>query len=285
MTEAKYREFLRAKSQDVHRMLSGVVKTTGVPGVRVDPPRVQDLFRRSVRSFVAWYKQHHRAENKIAETDLEGAEPIEKPNPIDWPTPEGRKAFAGDRQLVCCIATLCAIHDANKNPCVDVRGWPPVRVIFYRLIRDGARSALKDDKDEPPVYDRSVIEEAWERVVEHLAHDVGQSPQAEAPAGGRTAKDRFTFRPGQALFDGTDLGLPAGLPIPVLEMLVKNFGAVVAYETLDGISGKTAEDGLRTAKSDIRKALTKHRIPCEIVTRRREGYFLRKKNARRRTGV
>ncbi|HSW01325.1 MAG TPA: hypothetical protein VLI39_14210 [Sedimentisphaerales bacterium] len=164
--EAKYRAFLRKTAQTVEEMLSGVVKIAGGQVARVDPQRVQDLFHGSVRNFVAWFRHHHRTENRIAETYLDGAEPIEKPNPIDWATPAGRKAFAGDRQLACCAATLCAIHDANKNACVDVRSWPLVRTVFYRIIRDGMR---------PPVYDRSVIREALGRVAQRL---VREAPEA-----------------------------------------------------------------------------------------------------------
>lgn len=190
MTEgkAKYRAFLRRTAQTVEEMLSGVVKTAGGQVVRVDPQQVQDLFRESVRSFVAWFKQHHRTENRISEADLDDAEPIERASPTDWPTPEGRKAFAGDRQLACCVATLVAIHDANKNPSVDVRGWPLVRAVFYRVIRDGLRPALKTE-DEPPVYDRSVVKEALGRVGTHLAG--GQrSEAAPGRAGARKEEPR-----------------------------------------------------------------------------------------------
>ena len=53
------------------------------------------------------------------------------------------------------------------------------------------------------------------------------------------------------------------------------------YGTLDGISGKTAEDNLRAAKHIIQDSFKKHHVPCEIKPKTRVGYLIRKKNARR----
>lgn len=210
MIETEYLTFLRTTAQVVARMLLGVVETVDGRRVRVDPQAVQSLFRGSVRSFLAWHRQHHRTENKIAEIDPEGAEPIKKPNPIDWPTPGGRRAFQGDRQLVCSVATLCAIHDANKNPAVDVRGWPAMRTVFYRIIRDGATSA-PEYGDELPVYDPSVIREARERVAEHLARAAVSSGQQSEAVGGMV-KEEEAHSYCQVALSKKDIGLALGLP-------------------------------------------------------------------------
>jgi hypothetical protein len=115
-----------------------------------------------------------------------------------------------------------------------------------------------------------------------------KKPSGQGQAGGTPAKGgkektsvggRFIFNPGQAMFDERDLGLPTGLPIEVLKRLVSSFGTVVPYGALDGISEKTAEDNLRNAKHIIQESFKEHHVPCEIVTKTREGYLIREKDA------
>ena len=96
----------------------------------------------------------------------------------------------------------------------------------------------------------------------------------QKPRGKPPLKDRFTFHPGQVQFDGKDLDLPVGLPITVLQKLVDSFGVPVSYRELDGISGKTAEDNLRAAKLAIVASFQRHKVPCEIRTKAKEGYCL-----------
>lgn len=158
MSEAEYLACLRETAEKVDVMLSGMVTAAG-QRVRVDPRKVRELFRQSIRQFAVWWKLHHRA-TKIdwPNVDVEIAEP---PNPIDWPTPAGRKAFTGDRQMACYVATLCAIHDTHKNPCVGLRSWRKVlRALLYELIRK---------RDPQAGYDQSVVSEALRNVREHLA--------------------------------------------------------------------------------------------------------------------
>jgi len=105
----------------------------------------------------------------------------------------------------------------------------------------------------------------------------------QKPRGKPPLKGRFTFYPGQAKFDDKDLELSTGLPITVLQKLVDSFGVPVSYVKLDGISGKTAEDNLRAAKVAIVASFQKHKVPCEIHTKRKEAYCLCPKAPRRPT--
>lgn len=88
-------------------------------------------------------------------------------------------------------------------------------------------------------------------------------------------KDRFVFKPGQILFDGKDLELPSGEPINVLKRLVDSFGEVVAYGELDPHYSSATPGSLPKSVSTIRAALREHQVPCEVKSRRAEGYLLR----------
>lgn len=164
--EAEYLAFLRTTAETVDKMFSGTVRMEGKATVRVDPQKVRDLFRQSVRQFAVWWKLYHRAA-KIDCPDVD-AETAEPPNPIDWPTPAGRRAFAGEKQMACYVATLCAIHDANKNPCVELRSWRTVlRALLYDLIRKRDRQAG---------YDQSVVAETLRQVKEHMVCECARQP-------------------------------------------------------------------------------------------------------------
>jgi hypothetical protein len=105
-------------------------------------------------------------------------------------------------------------------------------------------------------------------LVEYMGED---REKAEQPA-----EHGFTFKPGQALYKGKDLELPAGFTIDVCRLLVKSMGEVVAYKVLDdGLStNKEASEILRRAKSKIDASFDKQKVPYLIVTKRCEGYCL-----------
>ncbi len=177
MTEVDYQEFLRDTAETVDVMLAGTVRTEAGAIVRVDPQNVRNLLQKSVRRFLAWWRCHHRAENKNAEADLDTDVAV-KPNPIDWPTPGGRQAFAGKMQLACCYTTLCAIHESNKTPYMDVKGWPALRETMYRIIRNRFR---QNGEGSDIIYDWSAINEALRPVAEHLASEAAtrnEGPEA-----------------------------------------------------------------------------------------------------------
>ncbi len=97
---------------------------------------------------------------------------------------------------------------------------------------------------------------------------------AEAPSD-KPLPERFTFAPGQAMFDGRDLGMGTGAALDVLRELVENFGKVVAFKQLDENSSKyEASEKLRTAIGRIRKKLKTQTIPAKIDNRMREGYII-----------
>jgi len=106
--------------------------------------------------------------------------------------------------------------------------------------------------------------------------DGGKPEGKDGPEGTKPSiKDRFAFNPGQALFDGKDLGLSAGLPVETLKNLVSQFGNTVAYKVLqDDSTDKAASEQLRTAASQIRKVLKTHHVPCRIESKTRNGYCI-----------
>ncbi len=88
-------------------------------------------------------------------------------------------------------------------------------------------------------------------------------------------RERFSFAPGQALFDEEDLSLPSGLPVEVLQKLVDSFGRTVRHQQLHEISKESeASEELRGAVSTIRKRMKDKRIPCQIKSKRSEGYSI-----------
>lgn len=104
-------------------------------------------------------------------------------------------------------------------------------------------------------------------------------------------KDRFTFRPGQALFDGKDLGLPSDAPVTVLKELVGNFGQVIPYTKFDKHYSSATPGTLPKTVTIIRRALAKQKVPCQIKAKTGVGYLIceteqarkRKKQVRRRS--
>jgi len=87
---------------------------------------------------------------------------------------------------------------------------------------------------------------------------------------------RFTFRPGQVLFDGHDLNVRTGTTLDIIKALVDEFGHVVPFQTLDGNSlQKEASEKIRTAIGRLRKSLKSAKIPAVIENRKGEGYRMR----------
>jgi len=92
----------------------------------------------------------------------------------------------------------------------------------------------------------------------------------------RPINERLTFRPGQVLFDGRDLNVGTGAALEILETLVRNFGNLVPFQTLDGNSPqKEASEKIRTAIGRIRRIIKSAKIPVVIDNRKGEGYLMR----------
>ncbi len=95
------------------------------------------------------------------------------------------------------------------------------------------------------------------------------------PKTARETRDRFTFNRGQVLFDDKDLELATGFVIEVAKRLHSGFGETVSYGELDGeLSQNAAEEPLRGAIRKLRATLEEKGVPCQIVTKTREGYCL-----------
>jgi hypothetical protein len=107
-----------------------------------------------------------------------------------------------------------------------------------------------------------------------IADDIAKAAAKPENSPAARIKDRFAFNPGQALFDGKDLGLSTGFTVEILQKLVQSIGQTVAYATLDANSKNEASDQLRKAKRAIVVSFKEHGVPCDIVTKAREGYCL-----------
>ena len=99
----------------------------------------------------------------------------------------------------------------------------------------------------------------------------------------RSLKDRFSFNPGQALFNGNDLNLPTGSPIDMLKKLVAQFDKVVPYTEFDKHYSSAMPGTVHKDKKTILTQLEQHKVPCEITAKTGEGYVLRPKSLQKRS--
>ena len=97
---------------------------------------------------------------------------------------------------------------------------------------------------------------------------------AEAPPAAEG--DALSFAPGQVLYRGRDLALPAGVAVEVLGKLWGQQGQTVPHRELHGESRESeASDALRRAIKAIRAALRTCDAPWEVESVRGFGYALR----------
>lgn len=87
-------------------------------------------------------------------------------------------------------------------------------------------------------------------------------------------KDRFTFDPGQVLFDGENLDLPSGKPTTMLKRLVESFGRVVPYTEFDEYYTSATPGIVHKSKREICKSFERHKVPCEVIPKTGEGYVI-----------
>ncbi len=100
------------------------------------------------------------------------------------------------------------------------------------------------------------------------------SPQKETKKAS-PIKKRFTFRPGQVLFDGHDLNVGTGAAPDIAKTLVENFGYVVPFQKLDeNSSKKEASEKIRTVIKRLRKIIKSAKIPIVRENRKAEGYLI-----------
>jgi len=97
----------------------------------------------------------------------------------------------------------------------------------------------------------------------------------EARSGGREPRQHFTFGTGQAFYKDRDLELPAGLPVTVLQRLVKSFDRTVPHQKLHDQSHESeASEELREAIRKIRQAFKRYRVPHKVQSKRTAGYLI-----------
>jgi len=113
-----------------------------------------------------------------------------------------------------------------------------------------------------------------------LLKDIASSTKKEVKRKGKKAKaksikDRFTFNPGQVIFDNKrDLGLPSGEPVDMFKTLVENLGSTVSYIAFDQHHSSTSPGTVCKSACKIRQCLEECNVPCELATKTGEGYVL-----------
>lgn len=153
---------------------------------------------------------------------------------------------------------------------------------LYELLKDQPR-ALSQLQCVYDAQERQQEARLYPAFFDGLATDeiIGELEQCQAqgkqpPAGAtKSMRERFTFNPGQVLFDGEDLELPSGEPITVLKVLVDHFNHVVQYRTLDQHYSSVTPGTLPKMVTKIRGSFDKHNVPCEIIAKTGEGYLMR----------
>jgi len=121
---------------------------------------------------------------------------------------------------------------------------------------------------------RTIVEMAREGLSVEKQKDKRRSKKN--PQESTDIAERFTFRPGQVLFDARDLNVGTGATLNIIKALVEDFGQVVPFQTLDGSSSqKEASEKIRTAIGRLRKILESAKIPAVIENRKGEGYLMR----------
>ena len=126
-----------------------------------------------------------------------------------------------------------------------------------------------DQDDSEDLFEYSPDEEESEDL---CGHSLAQEESCESD---KSMKNRFVFGDGVVLFDGRDLDLPSGEPINILKLLVDGFGSVVKYTTFDPHYCSAMPGSLPKSVSIVRTALRRHQIPCEVKSKRGEGYLIR----------
>ena len=126
------------------------------------------------------------------------------------------------------------------------------------------------------------IDAKAEKAMEAKAVKVGagqtaneKAKRATDAAASANLRAGFTFNPGQALFDGKDLGLPAGLPVEVLQELHAKLGESIPHRELHRLSTTSEASGeLRHAITEIRRALESVKAPFRVENKRGYAYHL-----------
>jgi len=158
-----------------------------------------------------------------------------------------------------------------RQPRFADRTTPPNRIAYWPHCLGRRRAGLSADEKQAVL--------AAERVLARLFKKLpaeADTKRARQTGNEKTAHQDFTFAAGQALFNGRDLGLPAGLPVVVLTRLVSDCPKTAKHNDLDDSEehGNEAGEKLRAAVAAIRRALKRHKVPYTITTKRGEGYAL-----------
>lgn len=202
--------------------------------------------------------------------------------------PKPKKPDNAENLIICKFIVLTVIHE-------NVRATLQCQKLFSSCDNEwvwelwGSILGCKSASDYNSYDDRTQkINEAFNNVktyLDGLPADIPTTKIKKSTKKGRkkkqkkskkNIKDRFSFAPGQVLFDETDLELPTGLTIEVFEKLYEKFGIAVLYENLsDDSTLGNADEKLRRAKKVISDKLNNHKVPCQVVTKPRESYCLR----------
>ncbi len=89
----------------------------------------------------------------------------------------------------------------------------------------------------------------------------------------RPINKRFTFRPGQVLFNGKELNIRGEITLEIMKTLVKKFDNVIPFQELDENSKNIeASEKIRAAICRINKKLKSSNIPMVVENRYGVGY-------------
>jgi hypothetical protein len=149
--------------------------------------------------------------------------------------------------------------------CFDTTGKPRKKNLLVTTVERYVKDIIKELRD--------IAQGSKQRTTAAKQKDKRNSKKK--PKKTKPIKERFTFRPGQVLFDGDDLDVGTGAVLDIAKALIENFGHVVPFKQLDEYSPeKEASEKVRTAIVRLRKTINSAKIPVIIKTRKNIGYLM-----------
>jgi len=150
-------------------------------------------------------------------------------------------------------------------PCFDTTGKPRKRNLLVITVKRYVKDIIKELRD--------IAQGSKQRTTAAKQKDKRNSKKK--PKKTKPIKERFTFRPGQVLFDGNDLDVGTGAALDTAKALIENFDHVVPFQKLDKNSlQKEASEKIRTAIRRLRKTIKSAKIPVKIENRKGDGYVM-----------
>jgi hypothetical protein len=228
-----------------------------------------------------WNKLHELANKGFQEAN-------ERNRGKRWPILSVRKKIDISKDLPQAVCILFAFADFYqlKLKLQSLEEYEkPLISAEMRIQFEDVISKLREDVEynfrpqgEVDIFTKCMVEVKKYVGTDRTKKIVRKKNQGEAFGLEDDIKKRFTFNEAQAFFNDKDLGLPAGECVSILKKLVDSFGKVVGHKYFDQNSNPSnASDILKGYIGTIKKALTLHKIPCRIESKRGVGYVLQHK--------